>query len=309
MKSCFAQWKGPALQGLSLCMDGTQTKQQAISVMQTSGLAPSERCACRFVGLSRDAWRHPPQADALTCQLTTRIVEIAQTRRHFGYRQVHELLRAEFPAINQKRGYRLYREQGLAVRRRNHPRKQICMWTPLQAATQLDEVWGMAFVSDQLASGRRLKCLTVPDDFCHEAVQIGVDFLLSDQYVTQMLDQVSQFRGYPLAVRTDDGPEFTSRVFGLGTDARHPAHSDSVGPADEERLRRKFQRQISRQVPDEHEFDTLAEARRIIAVWRDAYSQVHPHASTGRIPPAVFAARYRQQRTTELSSSTTTMQT
>ncbi|OQS43780.1 hypothetical protein B0T45_03550, partial [Chromobacterium haemolyticum] len=181
--------------------------------MLSSGLALSERRACRLVGLSRDAWRHPPQADALTCQLTARIVEIAQTRRRFGYRRVHDLLRHEFPGINHKRVYRLYREQGLAVRRRNRRRKLTGVRTPLQAATQLNEVWSMDFVSDQLVCGRRLKCLTVADDFSHEAVQVAVDFSMSGQYVTRMLDQVAQFRGYPLAVRTDNGPEFTSRVF------------------------------------------------------------------------------------------------
>ena len=62
----------------------------------------------------------------------------------------------------------------------------------------------MDFVSDQLACGRRLKCLTVADDFSHEAVQVAVDFSMSGQYVTRMLDQVAQFRGYPLAVRTDN---------------------------------------------------------------------------------------------------------
>ncbi|MDC7698419.1 integrase core domain-containing protein, partial [Vogesella indigofera] len=60
---------------------------------------------------------------------------------------------------------------------------------------------------------------------------------------------------------------------------------------------------------NEHVFDTLAEARQIIAAWRDDYNQVRSHGAIGRIPPAVFAARYRQQPTTELSSSTTTMQT
>lgn len=80
--------------------------------MLASGLTLSERRACRLVGLSRDAWRHPPQTDALTCQLTARIIEIALTRRRFGYRRGYDLLRAEFPIINHKRVYRLCREPG-----------------------------------------------------------------------------------------------------------------------------------------------------------------------------------------------------
>lgn len=71
----------------------------------------------------------------------------------------------------------------------------------------------MDFVSDSLANGRRVKCLTVADDFSHEAVDIAVDYGISGQYVTRLLDRAALFRGYPAAVRTDNGPEFTSRAF------------------------------------------------------------------------------------------------
>jgi putative transposase len=71
----------------------------------------------------------------------------------------------------------------------------------------------MDFVSDSLANGRRIKCLTVADDFSHECVDLAVDWGISGQYVTRLLDSAAIFRGYPLAVRTDNGPEFTSRAF------------------------------------------------------------------------------------------------
>ena len=67
--------------------------------------------------------------------------------------------------------------------------------------------------SHSLPNGRRLKCLTVADDFSHECVDIAVDWGISGQYVTRLLDRAAIFRGYSLAVRTDNGPEFTSRAF------------------------------------------------------------------------------------------------
>ncbi|MCW2001308.1 transposase InsO family protein, partial [Xanthomonas arboricola] len=70
----------------------------------------------------------------------------------------------------------------------------------------------MDFVFDQLASGRRIKCLTVADDFTHECVDIAVDHGISGAYVVRVLEQIACFRGYPRAVRTDNGPEFTSRA-------------------------------------------------------------------------------------------------
>lgn len=70
----------------------------------------SERRACRLVELSRDCYRHPTQTDAHTQQLSERIVDIAHARRRFGYRRIHDLIRAEFPGVNHKRIYRLYKD-------------------------------------------------------------------------------------------------------------------------------------------------------------------------------------------------------
>lgn len=164
----------------------------------------SERRACRLVGLSRDSYRHPPQADQATVELHEKIVEIAHVRRRFGYRRIHDLLRPQFPGVNHKRVYRLYRQANLAVRRRKKGKRPVNERVPLQLARTVNEVWSMDFVSDSLSGGRRLKYLTVADDFSHESVDIAVDFGISGQYVTRVLDRVALFRGYPQAVRTDN---------------------------------------------------------------------------------------------------------
>lgn len=109
-------------------------------------------------------------------------------RRRFGYRRIHDLLRRQFHGVNHKR-------------------------VPLQLARTVNEVWSMDFVSDSLSGGRRLKYLTVADDFSHESVDIAVDFGISGQYMTRVLDRAALLRGYPQAVRTGNGPEFTSRAF------------------------------------------------------------------------------------------------
>jgi putative transposase len=173
----------------------------------------SERRACRLVGLSRDCYRNPPLVDESTQQLSAKIVEIAQARRRFGYRRVHDLLRPEFPGVNHKRVYRLYSQAQLAVRKRKKVRRAASERVPLTVATHVNEVWSMDFVSDSSANGRRIKCLTVADDFSHECVDISVDYGISGQYVTRLLDRAATFRGYPTAVRTDNGPELTSRAF------------------------------------------------------------------------------------------------
>ena len=162
---------------------------------------------------------------AATQALSARIVELAQVRRRFGYRRLHDLLRPDFPDVNHKRIYRLYRQANLAVRRRRKAKRPVSERQALSPASQPNAVWSMDFVSDALANGRRLSCLTVADDFSHESVDIAVDHGISGAYVVRVLDQAACFRGYPRAGRTDNGPEFTSRAF-IAWAQRH-----GIGPA------------------------------------------------------------------------------
>jgi putative transposase len=255
----------------------------------------SERRACRLVGLSRDSYRHPPVANAQTEALKTGIVEIAYARRRFGYRRVHDLLRADFPGVNHKRVYRLYSDANLAVRRRKKVRRPPAERTPLNIATRVNEVWSMDFVSDSLANGRRLKCLTVADDFSHECVDIAVDYGISGQYVTRLLDQAALFRGYPRAVRTDNGPEFTSRAF-IGWAQSHGIRHILIEPGRpmQNGYIESFNGRFRDECLNEHWFEALHQARTEIAAWRRDYNKVRPHCSVGRIPPARFAEQHRR---------------
>lgn len=135
------------------------------------------------MGLSRDSYHHPPQQGEATRALSARIVEIAHVHRRFGYRRIHDLLRPQFPGVNRKRVYRLCCDANLAVRRRKKAKRPINERVPLQLARTVNKVWSMDFVSDSLANGRRLKYLSVADDFSHECVYIAVDYDISGQHV------------------------------------------------------------------------------------------------------------------------------
>jgi transposase InsO family protein len=116
---------------------------------------------CRLVGLSRDAYRHPPVASTENQTLSEAIKTIALERRRFGYRRVHDLLRTAHPGVNHKRVYRLYRAADPAVRKRAKSKRPVGARTPLVAVSHVNATWSMDFVSDSLCNGRRLKCLTV----------------------------------------------------------------------------------------------------------------------------------------------------
>jgi putative transposase len=260
----------------------------------------SERRACRLVGLSRDSFRNPPMASEQTQALRCRIVDIAHQRRRFGYRRVHDLLRRDFPGVNHKRVYRLYREANLAVRKRKKSKRPLNERVPLQLAKAVNEVWSMDFVSDSLSNGRRLKYLTVADDFSHECVDIAVDFGISGEYVTRLLDTAAMFRGYPDMVRTDNGPEFTSRVFMAWTQT-HGIRHILIQPG--RPMQNGYIESFNGKFRDEHLneswFETLQQARNAASIWKQDYNQVRPHSSVGRIPPAEFAHLHRQRAANE----------
>jgi putative transposase len=248
------------------------------------------------VGLSRDSYRNPPQPDQLTRDLGERIVDIAHVRRRFGYRRIHDLLRSEFPGVNHKRVYRLYKNANLAVRRRKKVKRPPNERVPLQIARKVNDVWSMDFVSDSLSNGRRIKCLTVADDFSHECVDIAVDFGISGQYVTRLLDQAAIFRGYPVAVRTDNGPEFTSRAF-LAWTTLHGIRHILIQPGRpmQNGYIESFNGKFRDECLNEQWFQSLPQARDCIAEWRKDYNEVRRQSSLGRIPPAQFAQQQRIQ--------------
>ncbi len=254
----------------------------------------SERRACRLVGLSRDSYRNPPVVDEATQQLSAKIVEIAQVRRRFGYRRIHDLLRPQFPGVNHKRVYRLYSQAQLAVRKRKKIRRAASERVPLTVPSRVNEVWIMDFVSDSLANGRRIKSLTVADDFTHECVDIAVDFGISGQYVTQLLDRAAMFRGYPAAVRTDNGPEFTCRAF-IAWAQSHGVQHILIQPGRpmQNCYIESFNGKFRDECLNEHWFERQAQARTAIAAWRQDYNEVRLHSSLGRIPPAEFARNHR----------------
>lgn len=109
-------------------------------------------------------------------------------RRRFLYRRVRDIPQGEFPGTNHKKVFRLYREQGLAARKRNKGKKYRSERIPLVAATRVNQTGSLDFISDPLRNGRRTKCLTIADDFSHECVDIAVDLSMPVTYVTRILE-------------------------------------------------------------------------------------------------------------------------
>ena len=150
--------------------------------------------------------RRPPQEG-----LRQRLRELAVERVRWGYRRLHVVLKREGVQVNHKRVYRLYREEGLAVRRRKRKRVAVAR-QPMTPPTCMNECWAMDYMSDSLASGRRFRIFNVVDALSREGLAVTVDTSLPAVRVIQALEEVALLRGYPARITVDNGPEFRSRA-------------------------------------------------------------------------------------------------
>jgi len=259
-----------------------------------AGMQISERRACGLIEIARSTARRALQESTPNQQLQARIIDLAQARRRFGYRRIHDLLRREGVQANHKRIYRLYSEAKLGVRRRRRRKLVAVDRQVLSAASCPNEVWSIDFVMDALANGRRIKCLTVVDDFTRECLDIAVDFGISGGYVVSVLERIGQFRGLPRAIRTDQGPEFTSRVMDRWAYAKQiDLKLITAGKQTQNAYVESFNGKFRDECLSDHYFNNLAHARVVIADWRRDYNESRPHSSIGRMPPAEYAARHR----------------
>jgi putative transposase len=146
-----------------------------------------------------------------------------------------------------------------------------------------------------MANGRRLKCLTVADDFSHEDVDIAADYGNSGQYVTRLLDRAARLRGYAAAIRTDNGPEFNSRAF-IGWAQTHGIRHILIEPGrpTQNGYIESFDGRFRDKCLNEHWFETLHQARSAVAAWRLDYNEVRPHGSIGLMPSSKFAELNRR---------------
>jgi putative transposase len=225
--------------------------------------------------------------------LRERLKTLAAERRRFGYRRLAILLQREGLRVNLKRVYRVYREEGLAVRRRKGRKRAIGMRLPLPRPERVNQVWSLDFMSDALANGRRFRVLGVVDQFSRECLALAADTSLPGLRVVRELETLIRQRGKPVTIISDNGTELTSRVV-LQWASHHGIHwhYTTPGKPTENGYTESLNGKIRDECLNEHWFIGLPEARAIINTWKEDYDQVRPHSSLNYQTPAEFV---RQQ--------------
>ena len=173
----------------------------------------SERRACQVLCVARATYRYRSHLDPRT-ELRMRIREIAQSRVRYGYRKIRALLHREGWNVGKYLVYRLYKEEGLTLKKMRPQRKRKAVKHREERflAKRPNEAWSIDFVADQLQDGRRFRALTVMDIFTREGVAIEVGQSLKGEDVVRVLNRLKQERGAPKVLFCDNGPEFAGRM-------------------------------------------------------------------------------------------------
>jgi putative transposase len=249
-----------------------------LSQRRSCTLIDIDRTSCRYV-----ACREPDDA------LRARLRQLARERPRWGYRTLYEILRRD-TVVNHKKVHRLYKLDGLQVRRRRRKRVAAADRVPLTRATRPNQRWSMDFTSDTLSNGRPFRTLNIVDDCTRECPAIEVDHSLPGLRVTRVLDRLAETRGLPRTIVCDNGPEFTGRDLDRWAYRRGVRiHFIDPGKPIQNAFVESFNGKFRDECLSEHWFVDIHDARRTIETYRRDYNGYRPHSSLGGKTPEEFA--------------------
>jgi putative transposase len=252
----------------------------------------SERRACLTTRFWRSSLRYQRRRDPLTA-LRQRLRELAQTRVRFGYRWLLVLMQREGWQVGKNRLYRVYTEEGLALRRKRPWRHTTAVHREQRrpAATRND-IWSMDFVTDQLADGRRFRALTVLDLFTRECLAIDIGHGLGGRDVVATLERLRFDRGLPQRIYCDNGTEFVSAAMDLWA-YTHGVMLDFSrrGKPTDNAVIEAFNGRFREESLNVHWFTSIEDAQQKIDAFRWDYNEHHPHRALKGLSPREFAQR------------------
>lgn len=269
-------------------MVGPAAKREAVAHLRNI-LQMSERRACLLVAADRKTIRYrsrrPPDVE-----LRTRLRDLANQRRRFGYRRLFILLREQGEPSGINRIYRLYREEGLTVRKRRARRRAIGTRAPILVEAKVNARWSLDFVHDQLAHGRRFRILNIVDDVTRECLAAVPDTSISGKRVARELTMIVNVRGKPQMIVSDNGTEFTSNaMLGWAKDHGIDWHYIAPGRPMQNGYIESFNGRMRDELLNESLFIDLDQARQLISAWVADYNTARPHSSLGYKTPAAYA--------------------
>jgi len=191
--------------------------------------------------------------------------------------------------VNHKKLYRIYKEEGLCVRKRGGRKRALGVRAPMTLPCGINQRWSLDFVCDALMDGRRFRILCVIDDFNRKSLATVADSSLTGERVTRELDKLIEKHGKPDTIVSDNGSEFTSNAL-LKWQERTKINWHYIAPGKpmQNGFIESFNGKLRDECLNEHLFLNYNHARKVIEQWRHDYNYNRPHSSLKGLTPIEF---------------------
>ena len=218
------------------------------------------------------------------------LLELSERYPRYGFGKLFPIIRRHGFKWNHKRVHRVYCTLKLNMRRKGKRRLPNRQPSPLSVPESMNQCWSIDFMSDSLYSGRRFRTFNVVDDFNREALAIEIDLNLPAERVVRVLDRIASWRGYPLKMRMDNGPEFVSVRLAEWAE-EHDVELEFIQPGRpfQNSYIERFNRTYRNEILDFYVFDSLSDVRAKTEAWIDEYNNERPHESLNNLTPTEHA--------------------
>jgi transposase InsO family protein len=252
------------------------------------------------VNLERSSYYYEEKGDDFEKRLLSTIHKISRKKPRYGYRRMHDRLRALGWKVNRKRIQRLMREEGLKVVVKAKKRRRLGISTSERKRAQYpNHVWSWDIVFDRTEDGRAIKTLGILDEYTRMSLTLRPDRHITSVDVIEEMEELIKVHGAPEYIRSDNGPEFIAKALNRwlkfarigtiyitpGSPWENPYIESFFGKFRDECLNREL-------------FTSLNEARVVIEEYRKEYNEERPHSSLGYMTPARFAASSKSSSAT-----------
>lgn len=262
---------------------GPATKRQLTQELVDEKRVPVSR-ACKLMSLTRSQFYYRSKRDDK--DVIEALQELAFKHPSYGFRKLFAYLRRSGKVWNHKRVYRVYKLLKLNRKRRGKRRLPARVKQPLTQQSLINQSWSMDFMSDSMVGNRKFRTLNVMDDCSREVLAIEIDTSLSSKRVIRTLERIIEQRGRPIAIRTDNGPEFTSKDLELWSiDKGINIQFIQPGKPMQNGYIERFNRLYREAVLDAYLFFDLSEVRILTDEWIEEYNNKRPHESLGNMTP------------------------
>lgn len=248
----------------------------------------SERRACRVMSIHRSSYRHQGLNESE--MVAVEVIRLSQRYDYWGYRKIYDLIDRERFPVGRERVRLIRRREGLQVVQKRRKKRVLGASTQwVHRALYPGHVWSYDFVHDQTLDGRKLRFLTVVDEFTREGLSLECGRSLTSTDVIRVLKQLVQSHGAPECIRSDNGPEFIAEsVKKWLVEHRIGSHFIDPGSPWQNAYGESFNSIFRTTCLDRWAFETVYEARAVTERWREEYNTIRPHGSLNGRSPAQF---------------------